>query len=270
MDSCGNCSTSGGQPINCTPTATQVLWDGGSLCTGFDGNGSVVDAVQDVATAVCNLAQNQLSLPIPDTEVTISGQISGCIPTAANLKLWETAIETNLCALNTAVSGLRFTQPLFFDNVQHPTSLTGTVYEVLEKYTLPANSLFIDGDYVTVETEMSTNLVGSVLGAVMYKITFGGQDAKIFTLNGGVGGQAYVYRGDTFKLTRFGTSKLAIDWKSVIQGYHSNQRAEGSLEVSLSGLNFAASNDIQICAYSNAASYHVSLNQCRITKVVQP
>ena len=267
MGTCSNCGFTGSGSSDCPSVTSSLLYDGAGLCIGIS-SGTLNDIIMALANAICALSGGQISLPIKDSDVALTTSGGSCLGALATLDLWIAQMEALYCAAYTTFNSLRFTEPVYFNVTPESTALIGVAYEILDTYTLPKNSLYTDGDYLEIETEMATNLLGGASGAVKYKVTFGGSDAVIFTLNAGAIGQAYVYRGDKIKLTRYGTTKLAVDWKGVVQTYHAGQTAEGKLETALAGVDFTVDNDITIEAYSDVLTKVVTQNQLRITKFV--
>jgi hypothetical protein len=266
MSGCNTCSTSGPQPLNCNPTATQVPWDGGALCTGFSGNGSVVDAIQDVANAVCALSGSSFSLPIDDTDVNLTGSPICITPTPPNVTVadWILNMETDYCALKTAFNALDFTEPVDFNNT--PVALTNAaVYGVLDTITIPKNTLNATGEYLEVEVFISTDSVATANSK--FKLTFAGTDAVVFDLLYGT--IMKVAAKATVKLTRLTSSILCVDWEGIFKVLKASSPLAAAnstfgLESNVTGLDFTVSNNITIEGLKTTGV--ITMSRSRTTK----
>jgi hypothetical protein len=271
--SCGNCSTSGPQPLNCNPTASQVPWDGGSLCTGFSGEGSVVDAVQDVANAVCALSLSLTPgvIPVNTDGVTLINVTSACFAATNGdlLTEWMNEAQGYICGLLTTVADFDFTQPITFNTTGGSVTSNGTFTQVFSK-AIVANTLNQNEEYLMIETWVTQDTALSTNSG--YRILWGGTPLVTWDMSlAAANGWPIIHRKDITILTRKGLNILSTDWHGFYKSDHNVPRvaqAEYDIESDLGGVDFTVSNVLEVEARKTVGT--ISLDRIRITKVVIP
>lgn len=149
--SCNNCSTSGSGNGECPTKASEIIWDGSSLCNGVSP-ADVVEAIQSVATSLCNLGTAFSGFTADTDNITLINLSSDCFTAtdADTLTTWINEAQGYICQLITDVAAINSNSVLIYDYADESIIDEATQTNI-KTYSIPANTFITIGDCLHVE-----------------------------------------------------------------------------------------------------------------------
>jgi hypothetical protein len=263
MGICPDCGSTGQANRDCPNKSSDSLWDGGALCIGIS-EGTLNDIIRYMALSICNISTSLSGIGVTAANVAITGQIGGCITSSSTLASWVTNVETYLCSLGTTVTGLDFTEPIYFNGV--PTVVdTKPSLTVTDTITIAANTLNEDYEYLKVEVWGSVSVVQT--GASAMRIAFLGKNWDFIFSSippPYVKSPWYEQMKIELNIVRSGTTQFDWDCHAFTKRWRGVEMVETNVGATVTPVSFTSSANLVVSAYND--SDEISVKKVRITK----
>lgn len=262
MATCPNCGHSGQANRECADKSSQIIWDGGALCTGIS-SGTLNDIIREQSLRICALSSSISALSVSSSNVAISGQIGTCITASAYLDDWVTAMETYLCGLDTTVQALDPTAPVYYNSI--PTVIaTSPTYVVYDTVAVPAATINEAYEYLQVEAWVSVSTPQT--GRSVLRVSFLGKDIDVFLSNPATMPKPFYRKMKVVINFRRGALSTAMDYDYVciasLNGREvstiDNGYAWTVIGSTVSPVDWAVANSLVVSAYNDSGSITVS------------
>lgn len=262
MGNCPSCGHSGQANKECADKSSQIIWDGGALCTGISF-GTLNDVIREQSLRICAIASSISNLGVSSSSVSVMGQIGTCIPAATYLDEWITNMETYLCGLNTTVAALDPTAPVYFNNNAHviPSAANFVTYDTVS---IPGNT--INGAYEYLQVEVWARVSAIQKNRSVVRVSYLGKDVDIFLSDPSTMPKPYYKNIKATINFRYSSLSTVMEYDyDCIAVWNGRELVNGSqgnvwstIGAPVSPVNWAATSNLVVSAYNDGATITVS------------
>lgn len=256
-NTCNSCGSTGGLSRTCATKLSEITWDGGSTCNGLSGT-NPVDIILGLAQSICNLDTEWSAFVVDSDDITYT-------TTSTVLTTVIDSILTDVTTLQADIAALDGTLVLEYDNSVDTYDSSGTTnYGDLKTFSIPADTLNADDEYLLIEIHTRTDHTGTLYGNAKLQITIDGQSILTKDLTSSFQKNGIRYSRIFAIPVRVSSSATNGDYHGYFTKVGQTPYVDYGTLTATTGLSFGSSMDLKIRAYNTTGV--VSCDLLRVTK----